>query len=185
MNKTAVIAGLIVIIVVIVVAAIVISGNRSAVASPTTTRPPATQQQNTSAPAGTTKPTTSTIPTTVPTTNTSAAQKPTISIETNQTYGTYLANASGYALYTYDSDVANSGNSTCYSACANAWPPFYPEKLILPQGLNASYFSTITRTGGGKQLTYEGKPLYLFVGDTKANTVTGNGIAGFAVAVIK
>ena len=37
-------------------------------------------------------------------------------------------------------------------------------------------FGTIKRTNGQLQATYNGRPLYLFAGDTKAGQVNGNGV---------
>lgn len=120
--------------------------------------------------------------TTPATTSQPATVQYSIKTITSAQYGTYLANQAGYALYTYSNDKPNSGNSTCYSSCAQNWPPFYTANLTLAPGLSATSFGTITRTDGTKQLTYDGMPLYLFIGDHSPGTVNGNGIAGFAVA---
>lgn len=96
--------------------------------------------------------------------------------------GMYLANSTGFALYTYSKDVKNSGSSACYSACAANWPPFYVQNLSLAPGLNASLFGTITRTDGTKQLTYKGYPLYYFIGDHSPGSVGGQNLNGFVVA---
>ena len=95
-----------------------------------------------------------------------------------------LTNASGFTLYTFSDDAANSGSSSCNGGCASAWPPFYVANLTLAPGLNASNFAIINRTGGGKsmQITYRGYPLYFFDGDHAAGQVTGNGVSNFKVA---
>jgi predicted lipoprotein with Yx(FWY)xxD motif len=57
------------------------------------------------------------------------------------------------------------------------WP-----ELLLPKGVtkataghgvNAAKLGTVTRTGGGLQVTYAGKPLYWFYKDTAAGQVNG------------
>ena len=50
-----------------------------------------------------------------------------------------------------------------------AWPPV-PATGTLPAagGAKASDLGTITRPGGTKQATYDGHPLYYFVGDDSA-----------------
>ncbi len=89
--------------------------------------------------------------------------------------GTYLANETGYTLYLYTPDN-DSGNSTCYGLCETYWPPFYAASITVPSGVNASAFGTITRTGGAKQTTYKGWPLYTYVGDSAADQVNGQGV---------
>ena len=48
-----------------------------------------------------------------------------VDIATKPGIGQYLVNSTGWALYMYVPDVPNSGKSTCYGECANAWPIFY------------------------------------------------------------
>ena len=106
----------------------------------------------------------------------------TVMTESNATYGNYLANGTGYTLYFYTQDKQGSGTSACNGGCASAWPPFYVSNLVLGPGLNASDFSTITRSDGTMQLAYQGRPLYLFRSDTRPGQITGNGVNGFIVA---
>ena len=106
----------------------------------------------------------------------------TVNVGDNTGVGEYLTDSAGFTLYTFSSDAPKSGASACYSSCATNWPPFYTANLSVPSGLNASDFNTITRTGGAKQLTYKGYPLYLFIGDNKAGDITGQGVSGFKVA---
>lgn len=100
----------------------------------------------------------------------------TVKIAYNSTVGYYFTNSTGYTLYIYTKDTPYSGNSTCYGGCAALWPPFYASSLVLPSGLNASNFSTITRTAGAKQLTYKGYPLYFYAADTAPGVVNGQGV---------
>lgn len=92
--------------------------------------------------------------------------------------GLYLTNASGWTLYLFTQDVPNNGTSACYGQCAQFWPPFYVSNLKVPPGLNASLFGTITRTDGGKQLTYNGYPLYYFAPDKQPGDTNGQGVGG-------
>jgi len=46
-------------------------------------------------------------------------------------------------------------------------------------GVDSSKLGTITRPDGSTQVTYNGKPLYLFASDTSAGQATGQGVAGF------
>ena len=119
------------------------------------------------------------------TVNSSTSASFTVQIMSSSSVGNYLANASGFTLYYYNKDTPNSGVSECYASCATNWPPFYSATLTLPAGLNASSFATINRTGGTKQLTYDGYPLYKFIGDSKSGDITGNGVASFYVQAVK
>jgi predicted lipoprotein with Yx(FWY)xxD motif len=89
--------------------------------------------------------------------------------------GTYLTNATGYALYLHAQDIPYSNKSTCYGQCEVYWKPVYISNLILPQGISASKFGTITRTNGTEQTTYYGYPLYHYVGDQYPGQVNGQG----------
>jgi predicted lipoprotein with Yx(FWY)xxD motif len=97
----------------------------------------------------------------------------------NATTGNYLTTSSGITLYLYTKDVPYSGNSSCYGLCGTHWFPFYANiSGVLPYGVNASEFGTITRTNGTMQLTYEGWPLYTYIGDTEPGQMNGQGIGG-------
>jgi predicted lipoprotein with Yx(FWY)xxD motif len=100
-----------------------------------------------------------------------------VNVAYNPTVGNYLTNSTGWSLYMYTPDKPNSGNSSCYGGCATAWPPFYAgSNLTLPSSLKASNFGTINRTGGGKQTTYLGSPLYYYAYDTSAGDISGQNV---------
>lgn len=100
----------------------------------------------------------------------------TVMIAYNKKVGYYLTDGDGRTLYYFAKDIPNSGKSACYGACADKWPPFYTDKLILPPKLNANDFSVITREDGKKQLTYKGWPLYYFFKDAKPGDTNGEGV---------
>jgi len=84
--------------------------------------------------------------------------------------GKALVDAKGMTLYTFDRDAA--GKSNCNGQCAQNWPP-----LMAASGAAASGdWSVVTRDDGAKQWAYKGKPLYLWVKDTKPGEVTGDGV---------
>ncbi len=73
-------------------------------------------------------------------------------------------------LYTYDAD--GDGVSNCSGLCAIGWPP-----LLAPDGAQATDgFTVITRAGGDRQWAHNGKPLYLYIRDSKPGDVTGDGV---------
>ena len=70
--------------------------------------------------------------------------------------------------------------SDCSGACAAAWPPVPATgKLTASGGVKASDLGTITRSGGTKQATYDGHPLYYFVGDSGPDQTVGQGSDNF------
>jgi predicted lipoprotein with Yx(FWY)xxD motif len=113
-----------------------------------------------------------------------AAATGTVDVGTSANFGTVLTNAQGFALYTFPSDV--NGMSKCTGACAQVWPA-----LTVPAATTPSAGSGVTGTvaaalqaNGTYQVTYNGSPLYTFVGDTSAGQVAGNGVGGFAVVKV-
>jgi predicted lipoprotein with Yx(FWY)xxD motif len=84
---------------------------------------------------------------------------------------TVLTNAKGFTLYTFAPDTATT--SACNGACAAAWPP----QTVL--AAVKSPYSTIKRSDGSTQLTFNGHPLYTFTGDTAPGKASGNGVNAF------
>lgn len=84
------------------------------------------------------------------------------------TAGKVLVDHSGMTLYTFDKD--SEGKSACNRDCAKAWPPLMAEAGAAGMG----DYSVITRDDGGAQWAYKGKPLYLWVKDTKPGDATGD-----------
>jgi len=92
--------------------------------------------------------------------------------------GSFLTNGAGRAIYLFMAD--STGKSTCDGACASAWPPVIATgQPTATGGAQASDLSTITRSDGTKQVTYDGHPLYYFTGDTGPGTDKGQGLDGF------
>ena len=176
MNKTAIIGAVIVLLIVIVAAAYFIGSKGTTPYLYSSTTAATTISTTTVGGAYSTMPTT-TIPV-----NASGTNAYTVDIRNSSTVGTYLVNRDGFTLYTFKADIPNTNVSACTSTCAADWPPFYSANLTFAPGLNASAFGTITRVGGAKQLTYNGWPLYLFIGDNQAGEVSGNGVGDFQVA---
>jgi predicted lipoprotein with Yx(FWY)xxD motif len=85
---------------------------------------------------------------------------------------TVLTNAKGFTLYSFAPDTP--GMSKCYGSCAAYWPPV-TGTAAAGQGLPGKV-TTITRTGGAHQLTYNGHPLYTYVGDSAPGQARGNNL---------
>jgi predicted lipoprotein with Yx(FWY)xxD motif len=82
-----------------------------------------------------------------------------------------LTNSAGMTLYTFDKDAAGSGKSECNGPCAANWPPLLAAADAKPGG----DYTIVTRADGAKQWAYKGKPLYLWIKDTKPGDRTGDG----------
>jgi predicted lipoprotein with Yx(FWY)xxD motif len=107
-----------------------------------------------------------------------ASASATVITTANSSGGAFLTNSSGRAIYLFLADSANKSN--CSGACAATWPPVTTTGAPTASGsAQASGLSTITRSDGTKQVTYDGHPLYYFAGDTGAGTDKGQGIDGF------
>jgi predicted lipoprotein with Yx(FWY)xxD motif len=92
--------------------------------------------------------------------------------------GAFLTTGSGRTVYLWAKDGMNM--SACSGACASAWPPVPATgTLTATGGAKASDLGTITRSDGTKQVTYDGHPLYYFVGDSAAGQVNGQGSDNF------
>ena len=74
---------------------------------------------------------------------------------------TVLTNANGLTLYSFAPDTPTA--SKCYGSCAAYWPPV-TGTTAAGQRLPGKV-GTITRTDGTQQLTYNGHPLYTYIGD--------------------
>jgi predicted lipoprotein with Yx(FWY)xxD motif len=101
----------------------------------------------------------------------------TISSAEDATLGTILVGPDGLTLYTFTNDTAGSGESACYDACASAWPPLTSEDPTAGEGITGE-LSTIERTDGAMQVTYDGMPLYYFASDTAPGDTNGHEVGG-------
>jgi predicted lipoprotein with Yx(FWY)xxD motif len=91
--------------------------------------------------------------------------------------GDALAGPNGKTLYTLSTDT--SSTSTCLGGCANTWPPLLGDGSQVAPGDGVSgTFGILTREGGEKQVTHDGKPLYYYAGDTAAGDSKGDGVGG-------
>lgn len=114
-----------------------------------------------------------------------SAQEPfKLTVQTSQEHGSFIADAQGRALYMFEADTRGEGQnkavSTCFDACAEAWPP-----LIVgnePAGgeeVQADLIDSVARRDGDMQATYGGWPLYYYVRDQGPGMTTGHDIEDF------
>ena len=85
---------------------------------------------------------------------------------------TILANDHGLTVYVFDKDSGEQSN--CYDACAKAWPP-----VLVPANTHVtSPVGTTARKDGSVQVTYQGHPVYTYVGDGGQGETNGDGLGG-------
>jgi predicted lipoprotein with Yx(FWY)xxD motif len=99
-------------------------------------------------------------------------------VSTSAPLGQFRVDGSGRTLYLFEADTGAA--STCSGACAKAWPPLLTSGQPTVSGAaQQSLVGTVKRSDGTTQVTYNGHPLYYFVGDKKAGDTSGEGINAF------
>jgi predicted lipoprotein with Yx(FWY)xxD motif len=83
-----------------------------------------------------------------------------------------LTNAKGFTLYWFAPDTP--AKSVCYGSCAAYWPPAAGNASAGP-GVTGT-IATIKRTDSSTQATYDGHPLYTYVGDSAPGQDNGNNL---------
>ena len=84
---------------------------------------------------------------------------------------TVLTSANGFTLYWFVPDSPSA--SRCTGSCAAYWPPVTGSPAAGP-GVTTGKLGTIKRPGGTTQATYEGHPLYTYIGDDAPGQARGN-----------
>jgi predicted lipoprotein with Yx(FWY)xxD motif len=80
----------------------------------------------------------------------------------NTRYGPILFDGRDRVLYGFTRDK-RGGKSTCYGACATAWPVYFAKgKVSAMRGVKQSLIGTVRRRNGRLQVTYNGWPLYFY-----------------------
>jgi predicted lipoprotein with Yx(FWY)xxD motif len=101
-----------------------------------------------------------------------------VAVASNPKLGRILVDGGGRTLYLFVADTGKT--STCYTSCAQYWPPVLTKGA--PRAVNgaaASLLGTTKRTDGSVEVTYAGHPLYYFITDKKPGDATGQGVDGF------
>jgi predicted lipoprotein with Yx(FWY)xxD motif len=86
-------------------------------------------------------------------------------------YGKVIFDGRGFALYAFTRD-RRRGPSQCYGACAKAWPVQYVKGgLRAGPGIKRALLGTVRRRDGRRQVTYNGWPLYYYVGERSPGVI--------------
>jgi len=100
----------------------------------------------------------------------------TVSISTKSVpgLGKILVNSKGRTLYMFVPDKQKK--VTCFNSCAKVWPPvFLPAgaKAVATGGAKQALLGSDKDSAGGRVVTYNHWPLYLYLGDTKSGVAYG------------
>ena len=105
------------------------------------------------------------------------AAVPTLTAKSSS-YGRVLFDGRGHVLYAFTRDA--KGRSACYGTCAKRWPVYFAKGgLTAGPGVKRTLLGTTKRRDGRRQVTYTGRPLYYYVGDTKAGQILCQNVVEF------
>ena len=100
---------------------------------------------------------------------------PTLSLSTQGTHGPHLEVGGAGPVYVLEGD---RDGGRCTGDCLAAWPPVLMGG-VQPSGgagLQGAMIATIARPDGGRQVTYNGQPLYRYAADVGVGGVQGHGV---------
>ena len=95
-----------------------------------------------------------------------------------QGYSGVLTNAAHRSLYVLS--VEKGGHIHCASACLTSWPPLLVNtaKVTFAKGKGVKgRFGLVKRSTTERQVTFNGYPVYTFIGDSGARQARGQGIS--------
>jgi predicted lipoprotein with Yx(FWY)xxD motif len=112
-----------------------------------------------------------------------SASTVTVSAKNVAGLGTVLVNQQGRTLYMLTTEKGGKITCTASSGCLHAWPeinlPSGTKAAKAGTGVKSSLLGTVKGGAGKTEVTYNGWPLYTFIGDSSAGSATGQGITNF------
>lgn len=93
--------------------------------------------------------------------------------------GTALVDGAGRTLYLFEADSPTS--SACTGSCAQVWPPLLTHggAPAVSGPAQSALLGAVQRADGTQQVTYNGHPLYFYVGDRNPGDAHGQGLDQF------
>jgi predicted lipoprotein with Yx(FWY)xxD motif len=92
--------------------------------------------------------------------------------------GSLLTDGKGRTLYLFTRDSGTT--SSCSGGCASVWPPVMSATAVqVGTGASASLLGTTSSGAGQSQVTYNGHPLYYYVGDANPGDTNGEQLNQF------
>src|SRR5207248_10216056 len=86
-------------------------------------------------------------------------------------------NSKGFTLYIYSRDSRNKDRCIKVTGCLSAWPILSAKgKPTAGAGVKQSLPGTIKLSNGKRQVTYNGWPLYTYIGDTTRGATSYIGV---------
>ena len=105
------------------------------------------------------------------------APRPTIEVVAVPGYGHVLATSTGNTLYVLSAEA--TGKIVCSGGCLPVWPPLLVpasvKHLRVGPGVKGK-IGFVHRSAGKNQVTFNGYPVYTYVGDAKPRQTNGEGI---------
>ena len=100
----------------------------------------------------------------------------TATVTVNGNSETVLTNSAGMTLYYFTPDSATA--VACKAACITVWPPLLAGSGAPTSSSGLPGTLAVLNSDNGRQVTYNGHPLYLFSGDSKPGDAKGEGLQG-------
>ena len=96
-----------------------------------------------------------------------------INLESTKKFGKILDNSKGFTIYAFTKDSRNKNACQNIGGCQGAWPPVVTTgKPVAGAGVKQSLLGTIKLKNGKTQVTYNGHPLYTYIGDSSPHETT-------------
>ena len=94
--------------------------------------------------------------------------------------GKILVDSSGFTLFEFTKDSRNKNTCVSVKGCSKVWPALTTTgSPKAGPGVKASLLSSITRSGGVKQVTYAGHALYTYSESIEAGETSYVGVKHF------
>ena len=94
--------------------------------------------------------------------------------------GKIIVNSSGFTVFEFTKDKKDKDKCVTVSGCPQVWPALVASGTpTAGSGLMQSKIGTIKLSGGEEQVTYAGRPLYLYTGDSGPGETSSVGAKEF------